>query len=142
MTWWHGAGCRQPRPPPLSHLSLYLVFLLTVRLVGITGTEVSWAEVLGIFAPGRLLSAIPITPGGVGVIELTYLAGLVLAAGGGAAHAEAVAAALLFGLLTYGVRIPLDGITYLIWQRRTRWRRPVPERVATLPLPAAVTLPG
>ena len=107
-----------------SHLSLYLVFLLTVRLVGITDAEASWAEVLGIFALGRLLSAAPITPGGVGVVELTYIAGLVLA-GGAEIRTEAVAAALLFRLLTFATQIPLGGITYLIWQRRTSWRKPV-----------------
>jgi len=107
-----------------SHLSLYLVFLLTVRLVGITGAEVSWAEVLGIFALGRLLTAAPVTPGGLGMVELTYIAGLVLA-GGGEVRAGAVAATLLFRLLTYGVQIPLGGITYLVWQRRTSWRCPV-----------------
>jgi uncharacterized membrane protein YbhN (UPF0104 family) len=30
---------------------------------------------------GRLATAVPITPGGVGVVELTYIAGLVLAGG-------------------------------------------------------------
>jgi hypothetical protein len=49
------------------------VFLLTIRLVGISSTQVSWAEVLGIFSLGRLATAVPITPGGVGVVELTYL---------------------------------------------------------------------
>ena len=107
----------------VSHVGLYLVFLLTVRLVGITSAQVSWAEVLGIYALGRLLTAAPITPGGVGVVELTYIAGLVLAGGGGM-RAQAVAASLLFRLLTYGLPIPLGGITYLVWQRRADWRKP------------------
>jgi putative heme transporter len=55
----------------------------------------------------------PITPGGVGVVELTYIAGLVLA-GGSPIRAQAVAAALLFRLLTYVLQIPLGGVTYLI----------------------------
>jgi putative heme transporter len=66
-----------------SHIGLYLVFLFTIRLVGITPAQVSSAEVLGVFSLGRLLTAAPITPGGVGVAELTYSAGLVLAGGGG-----------------------------------------------------------
>src|SRR6266498_2632997 len=49
-----------------------------------------WDEVLGIFSLGRLLTAAPITPGGVGVVELTYITGLVLA-GGGQIRAQAVA---------------------------------------------------
>lgn len=83
---------------------------------------------LGIFALARLLSAAPVTPGGVGVVELTYIAGLAVA-GGPQLHAQAVAAALLFRLVGYGVQIPLGGITYLVWHRRTSWRQP-PRRPA------------
>jgi putative heme transporter len=104
-----------------SHFSQYLVFLLAVRAVGIPGGAVSWAEVLGIFALARLLTAAPITPGGVGLVELTYIAGLVLS-GGDDFRPRAVAATLLFRLLTYGLQIPSGGVTYLLWRRRTGWR--------------------
>jgi uncharacterized membrane protein YbhN (UPF0104 family) len=107
----------------LSHLGLFLVFFGTVRVVGISPEQVSWAEVLGVFSLGRLLSGL--TPGGVGVVELTYIAGLVLA-GGGAVRAEAVAATLLFRVLTYGLEIPLGGLTYLVWQRKKSWRQAPP----------------
>ena len=121
----------------VSHLGLYLVFLLTIRLVGITATQVSWAEVLGIFSLGRLATAVPITLGGVGVVELTYIAGLVLA-GGSPIRAQAVAAALLFRLLTYVLQIPLGGVTYLIWQRNKSWRKPVhPEQPSPVPVPSS-----
>jgi len=106
----------------VSHVGLYLVLLLCVRVVGITGTQVSWAQVLGIFSLARLLTAAPITPGGVGVVELAYIGGLVLA-GGSAIRAEAVAAVLLFRLLTYGLQIPLGAITYPVWQRKASWRK-------------------
>jgi uncharacterized membrane protein YbhN (UPF0104 family) len=93
---------------------------------------VSWAEILAVFSLGRLLSGL--TPGGVGVVELTYIAGLVLA-GGGTIRAEAVAATLLFRLLTYGLEIPLGAITYLIWQRKKSWRRPLHPALAAVPAP-------
>jgi putative heme transporter len=118
----------------VSHIGLYLVFLLAIRLVGIDGTSVSWAEVLGIFSLGRLITAAPITPGGVGMVELTYIAGLVLAGGGGV-RAQAVAASLLFRLLTYGFQIPLGGVTWLIWQRKQSWRRPL-HPAEPVPVPA------
>ncbi len=108
----------------ISHVSLYLVLLLCVRVVGISGTQVNWPQVLGIFSLARLLTAAPITPGGVGVVELAYIGGLVLA-GGGPIRAQAVAAVLLFRLLTYGLQIPLGAITYPIWQRKASWRKPV-----------------
>src|SRR6266545_1397024 len=127
LTWKKALAHRWPAltiTTAVSHIGLYLAFLLTVRLVGITPAQVSWAEVLGIFSLGRLLTAAPITPGGVGVVELTYITGLVLA-GGGQIRAQAVAAALLFRLLTYGLPIPLGGVSCLIWQHKTGWRRRV-----------------
>jgi putative heme transporter len=125
----------------VSHLGLYLVFLLTIRLVGITAAQVSWVELLGIFSLGRLLTAAPLTPGGVGLVEFTYIAGLVLA-GGGQIRAQAVAAALLFRLLTYGLQIPLGGFTYLIWQRNKSWRKPVhPDQPAPPNQPTPVLVP-
>lgn len=38
-------------------------------------------RVLSVFVFGRLISALPITPGGLGVIELGYIGGLVAAVG-------------------------------------------------------------
>jgi uncharacterized membrane protein YbhN (UPF0104 family) len=87
-------------------------------------------EVLAVFAFARLLSAAPITPGGLGVVELALIAGLYAA---GHTHASAglttlkvqiTAAALLYRALTYGLQIPFGGATYLVWQYRKRWRRP------------------
>ena len=66
----------------ISHLTLYLVLLLALRFVGVSNDEVSWAQVLGVFAFGRLLTALPITPGGVGVVEVAYIGGIILAGRG------------------------------------------------------------
>jgi uncharacterized membrane protein YbhN (UPF0104 family) len=59
----------------LSHLALWFVLLLALRHVGVSESEISTVQVLGVFAFGRLISALPITPGGVGVVELTYIGG-------------------------------------------------------------------
>jgi uncharacterized protein (TIRG00374 family) len=107
----------------LSHLALFFVLLLSLRHVGISEQEVSAAEVFAVFAFGRLLTALPITPGGLGIIELGYIGGLVAAGGD---KPEVVAAVLLFRVLTYGVQIPLGLVTYLIWRAKTSWRRESP----------------
>jgi hypothetical protein len=101
--------------------------------------QLSWAQ-LGLLLALAALNLVTYWPramaaGGVGVVELTYIAGLVLAGGGGV-RAAAVAATLLFRLLTYGVEIPLGGVTYLVWQRNKRWRRPL-EPAEAVPLPAS-----
>jgi uncharacterized membrane protein YbhN (UPF0104 family) len=107
----------------LSQLALYFVLLLCLRHVGVSEQEVSAIQVFAVFAFGRLLTALPITPGGLGVIELGYIGGLVAAGG---AKPEVVAAVLLFRVLTYGVQIPLGGVTYLIWRAKSGWRREEP----------------
>jgi uncharacterized protein (TIRG00374 family) len=104
----------------ISHLALFLVLLLALRHVGISGAEVSTLQVLAVFAFGRLLGALPITPGGLGVVELGYIGGLVAAGGN---EPQVVAAVLLFRVLTYVVQIPLGGFTYLWWRARSGWRR-------------------
>ena len=73
---------------------------------------------------GRLLAAVPITPGGVGFVELGYIGGLTAAGG---SEAQVVAAVLLFRVLTYGVQIPLGGFTYVIWRLKKSWRREAPK---------------
>jgi uncharacterized membrane protein YbhN (UPF0104 family) len=40
--------------------------------------------------------------------------------------AQITAAVLLYRTLTFGLQIPLGGFTYMIWQRKKSWRRPVP----------------
>lgn len=113
----------------LSHLALWFVLLLALRHVGVSERELSAAQILGVFAFGRLVSALPITPGGVGVVELTYIGGLVLA---GRAHADVppdvfrvqvAAAVLVFRTLTYGIQIPIGAFTYLIWRWKRSWLR-------------------
>ena len=103
----------------LSHLALYFVLLLSLRHVGVSEHEVSALQVLAVFAFGRLISALPITPGGLGIVELGYIGGLVAAGGN---HPQVVAAVLLFRALTYGIQIPLGGFTYMIWRAKKGWR--------------------
>jgi uncharacterized membrane protein YbhN (UPF0104 family) len=107
----------------VSQLSLFLVFLASLRFVGVPDSTVSWANVLVVFAFVRLGTSIPIIPGNVGIVELGYIGALVLA---GAPRDEAVAAVLVFRALTFYLQIPIGGITYIIWRRRRSWRRPRP----------------
>ena len=104
-----------------SHLSLFLVLFLALRFVGIGADQLSLAEILAVFAFARLLTAIPFTPGGLGVIELALITGL-SAAGG--PRALVAAAVLVFRALTFVLPIPIGLGTYVFWQRNRSWRRP------------------
>jgi uncharacterized protein (TIRG00374 family) len=101
----------------VSHLSLFLVLLVALRHVGVSQEEISWQEALATFSFVRLLAAVPITPGGVGVVELGLTAGLV-AAGGEGVEEQVVAATLLFRALTFLPPIPIGAVCYFIWRRQ------------------------
>ena len=103
----------------LSQLSVFLVLLWSLRAVGVTAGEVGWIEILAVFAVTRLISAVPLTPGGIGLVELG-LAGALIALGG--LEAEVVAGVLVFRVLTFFLPIPLGLATYLVWKsgRTTR----------------------
>jgi putative heme transporter len=127
----------------LSHFALYLVLLLSLRHVGVSEAEVSWAQVLGVFAFVRLISLFPITPGGVGLVELGYIGALYVA---GKSHADVpldvfkaqiTAAVLVFRTLTFVLQIPLGALTYVIWVRKKSWRKPVPQETHEPELAAA-----
>lgn len=103
LTLWTIAG----------HLNLYVLLVICLRATGVERSVLGWAPVLAAFAFGRLVTAIPITPGGLGVMEL----GLVSALGavGDAPEASVVAAVLLFRFLTFALPIPLGIISWLWW---------------------------
>jgi len=105
----------------LSHVTLYVVLLVTLRHVGVSNAVVTWQEVLAAFSFVRLLSAIPITPGGVGVVELGLTATLVAAGGG---EAQVVAGVLVFRLLTFVLPIPVGAVSYFLWQHEVARRKP------------------
>ena len=103
----------------VSHVSLYLVLLLALRHVGVPNDSVSWQEALAAFAFVRLLSAIPITPGGLGVVELGLTAALVAAGG---QEALLLAAILVYRVLTFVLPLPVGAVSYLFWRRETGHR--------------------
>jgi uncharacterized membrane protein YbhN (UPF0104 family) len=99
----------------VSHLSLYLVLLVTLRAVGVSDAEVGWAEVLAVFAFARLATAIPITPGGAGLVEAVLIAGLVAAGG---EREQVTAAVLVYRALTWALPILVGVGCYLWWRRQ------------------------
>jgi putative heme transporter len=101
----------------VSHLSLYLVLLVTLRHAGISDDEVGWAQVLAVFAFARLVTAVRFTPGGAGVVEAVLISGFVAAGG---ESARVAAAVLVFRAVTWLLPIPLGVLAYVYWRS---WRR-------------------
>ncbi|MBU4176012.1 MAG: YbhN family protein [Actinobacteria bacterium] len=96
-------------------VSTFLVYLLALRFSGVPAHGdhgVSWVVAFGVFAFVRLISAIPITPGAVGIAEASYIS-LLVAAGG--SEPEVVAGVLLFRGLTWLMPIALGLPAYAAW---------------------------
>jgi uncharacterized membrane protein YbhN (UPF0104 family) len=78
-------------------LTVFLVLLVALRACDVPGSEVALAEAFAAWALARILGSVPITPGGIGVVELG-LTGALLGFGGN--NAGVVAAVLLYRFLT------------------------------------------
>lgn len=96
------------------HLTVYLVLILTLRAVDVTGEEVSVVESFGAWSLVRILGSIPITPGGFGIVELGLTGALV---GFGGPQAEVVTAVLLYRMLTVMPPIVVGALAGLAWRR-------------------------
>ena len=98
----------------LSQLALVAVLSMSLRHVGVSQDEVGWQQIFATFTFVRLISALPITPGGVGVVELGMTAGLVAAGGN---ETDVVAGVLVYRAITYLPPIPIGAVCYLLWRR-------------------------
>ena len=107
-------GWRITAATAASNLTLWLVLLACLRGIGLSQAQVPWQTSLAAFAFVRLLTVLPITPGGLGITELGLIATLA-----GAGHHDGVqvtAAVLLYRAVTYLPPIPLGVIACLTWQ--------------------------
>jgi uncharacterized protein (TIRG00374 family) len=96
-------------------LSVFAVLLVSLRALGVTASEVSFVEAFAAWALVRIIASIPITPGGVGVIELGLTGALV---GFGGSNASVVAAVLVFRFLTVVPTLVLGLVSAVTWRRR------------------------
>jgi putative heme transporter len=103
----------------VSNLSLFAVLLVTLRAVGVSEAEVGMVQAVAVFSFVRLITAVPIMPGGLGIVEIGLISGLTSAGGD---EAQVVAAVLVFRVLTYLAPIVLGAGTYLYWRRNRSWR--------------------
>jgi putative heme transporter len=95
-------------------LTVFLVFLVSLRVLDVSAAEVSAIEAFAAWSLVRLLGSIPITPGGIGVIEVGLTTALV---GFGGANAEVVAAVLVYRFLTIVPTLVLGLLAAATWRR-------------------------
>jgi len=95
-------------------LTVFLVLLTSLRAVGIESSQVSVAEAFAAWSLVRLLGSIPITPGGLGVVELGLTTALV---GFGGDQVEVVAAVLVYRFLTIVPTLVIGLLAGVTWKR-------------------------
>jgi uncharacterized protein (TIRG00374 family) len=83
-------------------------------VLGVPSSDVNAVEVFASWSLVRLLGSIPITPGGLGVVELGLTGALVKFGG---PNDEVVAAVLLYRVLTVVPPIAVGGVCLLLWRR-------------------------
>jgi uncharacterized protein (TIRG00374 family) len=103
----------------VSHLSLFTLLLVALRHMGVPASDVSGPEALAAFAVVRLFTAVPITPGNLGIVEVGLTAALVVAGG---EESLVVAAVLIYRALSYLLQVPLGLVAYAIWRSKRSWR--------------------
>jgi uncharacterized membrane protein YbhN (UPF0104 family) len=108
-------GWRISATTAASNLTLWLVLLACLRGTGLSQAQVPWQTSLAAFAFVRLLTVLPITPGGLGITELGLIATLAASAGH-RASAQVTAAVLLYRAVTYLPPIPLGATACLAWR--------------------------
>jgi putative heme transporter len=96
-----------------NQLSAYLVFELSLRAVGISYASLPASEAFLAWAIGRVISSLPLTPGGIGVVELGMIGTLV---GFGAPHAHVVAAVLLYRGLIIIPTLVVGAVALLVFR--------------------------
>jgi len=98
-----------------SQLTLWLVLLASLRGVGLSQAQVPWQTSLAAFAFVRLLTTLPVTPGGLGIVELG-LVGIMAAGADARVSVQVTAAVLLYRAVTYLPPIPLGAVAYILWR--------------------------
>jgi len=96
------------------HLSVYAVLLVSLRVLDVPASDVTWIEAFAAWSVIRVLGSLPITPGGLGIVELG-LTSLLVGFGGG--QAEVVAAVLVYRFLTIVPTLLLGMVAAATWRR-------------------------
>lgn len=95
-------------------LSVFVVLVVCLRILGVHSHQVTGIEAFAAWTFVRLIGSIPITPGGLGIVELGLTGALV---GFGGPNDEVVAAVLLYRMVTIVPTLVLGLVGGALWRR-------------------------
>ena len=104
-------------------LTVFLVLLVSLRALQVPSAEVSAVEAFAAWSLARILGSIPITPAGIGIVELSLTATLI---GFGGNNTGVVAAVLVYRFLTMVPTLVLGAVAAAAWRLLPR-RAPATE---------------
>ncbi len=112
-----------------NHAAMATLFTVSIYAVGITTDDIPLPWVVLAFSLGRFLVMIPVSPGGLGLVDLGWIGLLTLgwqtANPGAPVDQDAIAAGvLLFRGLSLLPPIPIGMGTWIFWRFNTSWRKP------------------
>jgi uncharacterized protein (TIRG00374 family) len=90
------------------------VLLVSLRVCGVSSADVTFVEAFASWSVVRLLGSLPLTPGGIGVVEVG-LTGLLVGFGGH--NADVVAAVLVYRFLTIVPTLLLGLLAGATWKK-------------------------
>lgn len=98
-------------------LSVFLVLIVALRVTGVGSGEITVVEAFTAWSLVRLLTAFPLTPGGIGITELVLVGSLTQFGGD---ETKVVAAVLLFRALTFLPPVFIGAVVAFTWRRHER----------------------
>lgn len=111
-----------------NHAAMTMLFTVSIYAVGVTTSDIAIPWVILSFSLGRFLVMIPVSPGGLGLVDLGWLGLLTL--GWQATNPDApvdhdliAAGALLFRGLSLFPPIPIGMATWVFWRVNKSWRQ-------------------
>lgn len=110
-----------------NHVAMASLFAVSVYAVGVTTEEIPIPWVVFAFALGRFLVMIPVSPGGLGLVDLGWIGLLTLGwqttnPGLPVDHNLKSAGVLLFRALSFLPPIPIGMASWLFWRANGSWR--------------------
>jgi len=99
----------------IAQLFVYLILLYSIRTVGLDSDVLSWVDVLIAYAITTIITAIPISPGGVGIAELALVGVFSLIAGNDIAGI-ATAGVIIYRISVWLLPIVVGWLAALRWQ--------------------------
>ena len=95
-------------------LTVFVLMLASLRVCGVSAGDVTFIEAFAAWSLARLLGSLPITPGGLGIVEVGLTTALV---GFGGHNADVVAAVLIYRFLSIVPTLLLGLLAAATWRR-------------------------